>query len=165
MVANPTQAAEIMHRDVPSVSPDLLLSDVRHTLFETNHRSVPVVAGGRLVGIISRTDLGRVEELMASLDAEVSDAVEWADQEADGFEHPAPHPFAGFEDRTKCLRVRDAMRRQVITCAPSAPLAQVADEMVRHHVNQIVVVEKESPVGMVNSLDLVKLFHDLLVAK
>jgi predicted transcriptional regulator len=150
-------ARDVMSRDLITASPDQSLVEVRHTLIESRIGGAPVVSGGRLVGVISRSDLIRIEELVETLDAEVSDNEEWLDDQADGFEHPAPRRFEGFHARLKQLRVKDAMRSQVVTCAPETPIRELADEMIRQRVHRIVVVEKDRPVGIVSTLDIVEL--------
>ncbi len=99
----------------------------------------------------------RVEELVESLDEQVSGFEDWLETQADGFKHPAPQEFHGFLKRLQDLRVKDVMRGQVLTCTPDAPAPQLAEEMVRHHVHRIIVVEDERPVGIVSSLDLTAL--------
>ena len=54
-----TTVADIMTRDVISVSPETDVDAVAHLLASRRVRRVPVVAGGRLVGIVSRSDLVR----------------------------------------------------------------------------------------------------------
>lgn len=49
--------AEIMSRAVISVSPETSAEDVAHLLADRRVRRVPVLDGGRLVGIVSRSDL------------------------------------------------------------------------------------------------------------
>ena len=51
--------ADIMSRGVISVSPETDVDAVAHLLASRRVRRVPVVAGGRLVGIVSRSDLVR----------------------------------------------------------------------------------------------------------
>jgi CBS domain-containing protein len=53
------QAQDIMTRHVVSVSPDAALADVADILDTRAIKRVPVVEGGRLIGIISRADLLR----------------------------------------------------------------------------------------------------------
>lgn len=52
-----TVAAEVMTTAVISVSADTAIADVRHLLVERRIRRVPVLAAGRLVGIVSRGDV------------------------------------------------------------------------------------------------------------
>ncbi len=54
--AGPT-AADIMSPDVVSVTVDTDIESVRHLLIERRIKRVPVMDGGRLVGIVSRGDL------------------------------------------------------------------------------------------------------------
>ncbi|ACZ38538.1 CBS domain-containing protein [Sphaerobacter thermophilus] len=53
-------AADIMTRDVISVLEDALAEQVAGILTERNVRRVPVTSEGRLVGIVSRSDLVRL---------------------------------------------------------------------------------------------------------
>ncbi len=55
-------ARDIMSADVVSVTTDTDIASVRHLLIERHIKRVPVIDGGRLVGIVSRGDL---VELMA----------------------------------------------------------------------------------------------------
>lgn len=50
-------AAEVMTTAVISVTEDTDIADVRHLLVDRRIRRVPVLAGGRLVGIVSRGDV------------------------------------------------------------------------------------------------------------
>lgn len=50
-------AADVMTTSVVTVSPDTAVSDVRHLLVDRRIRRVPIVAGGELVGIVSRGDV------------------------------------------------------------------------------------------------------------
>lgn len=50
-------AGEVMTTAVVSVTEDTDISDVRHLLVDRRIRRVPVLAGGRLVGIVSRGDV------------------------------------------------------------------------------------------------------------
>lgn len=50
-------AAEVMSTAVISVSADTSIADVRQLLVERRIRRVPVLAAGRLVGIVSRGDV------------------------------------------------------------------------------------------------------------
>lgn len=50
-------AREVMTTAVVSVTEDTDVADVRHLLVDRRIRRVPVLAGGRLVGIVSRGDV------------------------------------------------------------------------------------------------------------
>ena len=149
-------AGDIMTRALLCARPDQALMEAESMLIERRIGGAPVVEAGRLVGVISRSDIARVEVLMLSLDGQVSDQLQWKVQ-ADGFEHSQGPEFAGFRERLGKLKVRDAMHREVITCHPDTPVAEVAATMVRQHMHRLIVVVQERPVGIVSSLDIVKL--------
>ncbi len=50
-------AEEVMTTSVITVSPETPVSDVRHLLVDRRIHRVPIVAGGELVGIVSRGDV------------------------------------------------------------------------------------------------------------
>ena len=52
-----TTAEDIMSRGLVSVTGDTHIEDVRHLLVDRRIRRVPVMAGGQIVGIVSRSDL------------------------------------------------------------------------------------------------------------
>jgi CBS domain-containing protein len=149
-------AQDIMRSNLITAEPGQSLVELRHLLIESDISGVPVVQEGRLVGVISRSDLVRVEELVESLDAEVS-GEHWQENQADGFRHSPPPTFAEFRRRLQDLKVKDAMRAQVVTCSPQTSVTNVAAEMVRHHVHRVVVVEGDKPLGIVSTLDIAAL--------
>ena len=52
-------AAQMMTADPRTVGPDDDVHDAAHVMVETGHNRIPVVQGGRLVGVISRADVVR----------------------------------------------------------------------------------------------------------
>jgi CBS domain-containing protein len=145
-----------MRSDLITAEPGQSLAELRHLLIESHISGVPVVDRGRLVGIVSRSDLVRVEELVEALDSEVSEE-SLMENHTDGFHHSDRESFQGFRRRLSGLKVKDAMRTQVLMCAPETPVTQVAAEMVKHRVHRIVVVDGEKPVGIVSTLDIAAL--------
>ena len=59
LVKRGATVADIMSRGVISVSPETDAEEVAHLLANRRVRRVPVLDGGRLVGIVSRSDLVR----------------------------------------------------------------------------------------------------------
>jgi CBS domain-containing protein len=57
--ARGTTVAEVMTRDVVTVGRDAPLAEIAHLMEERGIKRVPVVDGGKLVGIVSRLDLVR----------------------------------------------------------------------------------------------------------
>lgn len=151
-----TLAQDIMTKTLVSAHPEQPLGELELSLIEHRISGAPVVDHGRLVGVISRSDIARVEVLMESLDGLVSDQMRW-DAQADGFQHPVRPAYHGFRGRLENLAVRDAMHDQVITCQPHTPAGEIAAEMIRHHIHRVIVVEADQPVGVISSLDIVRL--------
>jgi CBS domain-containing protein len=52
-------AEQMMTADPRTVGPDDAVEDAAHVIVETGHNRIPVVEGGRLVGVISRADVVR----------------------------------------------------------------------------------------------------------
>jgi CBS domain-containing protein len=50
-------AADMMTRDPDAVGPDTTVRDAARLIHETGHNRLPVVDGGRLVGVVTRLDV------------------------------------------------------------------------------------------------------------
>jgi len=150
------QAKDIMRRTLISAHPNQPLMDVERRLIEAHISGMPVVEDDRLVGVISRSDIARVQVLTGALDGVVADEMQ-ADFQADGFQHAPTADYAGFRDRFGNLKVRDAMRTQVVTCRPDTSVTDLSAAMLRHHIHRMIVVDGEKLVGIISSLDLVEL--------
>ena len=150
------RAEEIMTRMLISATSGQSLAEADALLIEHRIGGVPVVDDGRLVGVLSRGDIARIQVLMNSLDGQVTDQLAWPDQ-ADGFQHANGSEFHGFQQMIGDLKVKDAMHDQPITCARDTPVNEVAEAMIRRHIHRVIVVDDDRPVGIISSLDLVKL--------
>jgi CBS domain-containing protein len=89
---------------------------------------LPVVdAGGRLVGVISQTDLVRVH-------ADEALRIQWT-----------------------ALRVSAVMSSPALTIDSTATVSEAAGAMEQHHVHRLVVVDAQRrPTGVLSTLDLVR---------
>jgi len=71
--------ADVMTRDPLALPPTALGSDILHTMLERRIGHVPVVEDGRLIGIVTQTDLTRYQAVSAALlvrDIAAAEAVE-----------------------------------------------------------------------------------------
>jgi CBS domain-containing protein len=57
-----------------------------------------------------------------------------------------------------CMKVKDAMNIDVITCKPDDPVSTLVDFFKNNHISGMPVVENEKVVGMVSETDILKLF-------
>lgn len=151
-------AREIMHPDPLCARPDESLAELSRRLVETRINGAPVVNDqGRLLGVVSRSDVIRVSVLYETLDRQVTDRLEPPDIHSEDFTNSLRETFHGFSDRLSKLTVRDVMRTQTIFCTPETTIAAVARQMIEEHIHRIVVVENNKPLGMISSLDIVRL--------
>lgn len=160
---NTTQAriaGEVMRRSLVFVRPDQKLSEAERLLVDHHISGMPVIENNKLVGMLSRSDLTRARVLADALEGQVRSELHWDETQADGFGHRDPERFEGMAQRSAALRVREVMRSQVVTCDVSTPIAKVAGLLLQHHIHRVIVVEADKPVGIISSLDLVKLLAD-----
>lgn len=150
-------AADIMRRSLVFVRPDQKLVEAERLLVDHRITGMPVIDVGKLVGIVSGSDVARARILADALDGQIRDELHWDETQADGFRHAEPEKFEGFSQRYENIRVRDVMRSQVVTCQLTTPIPQVAQLLLQHHIHRVIVVDGERPVGIISSLDLVKL--------
>jgi CBS domain-containing protein len=124
------RASDVMNAQVLAVRPDLTLAQVAAFLTRNEITGAPVVdASGRLVGVVSLTDIAQ------------SDSDEGR---------------AGAADR----RVSDIMTPTAYTISARTPVWRVARTMIAGRVHRLLVVRGRRVVGIVTSLDLLKLLAD-----
>lgn len=153
-------ARDIMHEKVRTISPDRTLPELEEAFLRERVSGFPVVDRGRLVGIVSRSDLVRqlcVERSVAEL---ISDYY----REALAFAEDPVESLASIAERVgqriEHLRVADVMIRRLITVPPDAPVAEVAQTLVEHRIHRVPVTDAGRLVGIVSSLDLARLIAE-----
>ncbi len=119
-----------------------------------------MVDAGRLVGIVSRSDVVR------QLCVEQSVAETLSDYYAD-LGRCASGPLESFQEigervgtRIERLRVKDVMIHELITASPEEPVRDVAATLLARRVHRLPVVDGGRLVGIVTSMDLVRLFAE-----
>jgi CBS domain-containing protein len=150
-------AGDVLHAAVTSVRPGDGLELAERLMVEQRLTGLPVIENGKLAGVISRSDVARVHVLAEALDGQIREELHWDETQADGFKHNDGEKFLGFKQRLEKVHVKDVMRSQVVTCAPETPVREVATLLVRNHIHRVFVVDKNQPLGVINSLDLVAL--------
>lgn len=125
------RVAELMESEVQTVPTDAVVNDAVVTLAESRITGLPVVdGGGRLVGVISTTDILASEE-----EAEDQTARE-----------------ALFE-RTF---VRDLMTPRPLTISPDADIKEAAQQMLYADVHRLFVTESERLLGVISTTDIMR---------
>lgn len=133
---------ERMSRPVISVAPETPIHDAL-ALFKKEHiRRAPVVKDGKLVGIISETDL-----LNAS---------------------PSPVSSLSIWEMNYLLSkvtVKQVMTRKVITVEEDTPIEEAARIMADKKIGGLPVLRGDKVVGIITETDLFKIFLELMGAR
>lgn len=125
------KVSELMQTDVQTVRPDVVVGDAVASLAESHITGLPVVdGGGRLVGVISTTDILASEEEVEDQDARQ----------------------ALFEGRL----VQDLMTPRPLTIATDVTVQEAAQHMLYAGVHRLFVVEHERVVGVLSTTDIVR---------
>jgi CBS domain-containing protein len=138
-----------MTKEVLSVSPETLVSDLAKTLVGKKISGVPVVdADGRLVGIVTQSDL-----VMRAQELELPPALNILD-----FHLYLQVPSHLFRKLEKMLgaTVADIMSPKPVTISPDTPVPRLAALMAKQKVHTLPVLEAGKIVGIIGKMDLVR---------
>lgn len=146
-----TKARDIMTEDVATVRSDASLLEALTIMRIRDVSGLPVVdAGGRVVGVLSERDVGRA----AVRRGEVS-------RIEGGLDLLLAYLLRKPEATLKKIReilgsepVARVMSRKVYSVPPDAPLETVVDELVKHRVHRLPVLEGGKLVGIVTRDDI-----------
>lgn len=135
---NKVPVSEIMTKNIHK----LKLSDELSTaesLFKKNHiRHLPVVDDGRIVGMLSYTDLLRIS---------FADAV---DEDGEGVETTVYDMFT----------IEQVMTKKVMSVTSKTSLKEVGDIFLTHEFHALPVVDNDNLVGIVTTTDMIRCFLD-----
>jgi len=126
-----------MTRDVVTVGPEESAARAWGLCRERNIRHLPVVEGGRLIGIVSDRDL-----------RDLSPPRDTPDQ----------------ENTLGWVRIRDVMSVEVVTAHPLDTIEHAARVIYEHKFNCLPVVADGELVGIITSSDLVRTLVELIGA-
>lgn len=155
----PITAADVMNPNVLMVQEDMTVEDLASFLVEREISGAPVVdAAGRLVGVVSVTDLAR----------SVAQGTDPADR-------PGPDFFVSewggtlsrdrieelrfgerLEERPE-MRVRDIMTPAIYSVDAETPIPEVAETLINDRIHRLLVTSTERVVGIVTTSDLLGL--------
>lgn len=134
---------ERMSKPVISVQPDMPIQEALNLMRREKIRRAPVVdKQGRLVGIVSETDL---------LHASPSDATSLSVWELNYL--------------ISKIKVQEVMSAEVLSVTPDTPVEAAARMMVDNAIGGMPVLRDHEVVGMITETDLFKLFLEMLGAR
>ena len=154
-------AEDVMQSKVRTVSPDMTLPDLERVFLETHINGFPVVEDGRLVGVVSHSDIVRklaTEQSYAEYESDYHSHI-GGFEEFDPVE-PLEQVAARAGARLGNTTVKDMMSRSPVTVSATEPLRDIARLMIERHIRRLPVVRDGRLIGVVASLDLVRLLAE-----
>lgn len=153
-------AADVMHVAVKTVPSTMTLADLEDELSRENVSGFPVVDSGQLVGVVSRSDvLQRI-----SSEREIAEKTSDFYFDETGFYEARMESWKDIADRVgerlEGLLVGDVMAKQLYTIAIDEPLKEIADRFIRHRIHRLPVTDQGTLVGIVTTMDLVRLIAE-----
>jgi CBS domain-containing protein len=146
---------DVMNPDIMTVTDEMTTEELARYLTEHEISGAPVVDdNGYLIGVVSMTDIGR----------------HVADQE---FEPSQSHGFyrdiadVTLEDlgqryvEERVATVRDVMTPVIHQVPAAATVTEAAQIMVREHIHRLVVTQGKEPVGIITSMDLLRVVAEM----
>jgi mannitol/fructose-specific phosphotransferase system IIA component (Ntr-type) len=133
--------ADLMTRDIITVSPEEPLKQVANIMFKHNFDGVPVVdSKGNLLGDVSCQEL-----------------IKWAlpDYKKLLTENPGLEPFEELLRRVDFMKVNDVINTSIITISETATLLEASMLIVTKQVDRVMVVKDGKLVGVISASDIV----------
>ena len=153
-------ARHVMQQRVHTVPPDMTLPDLEQQFSDHRVSGFPVVDKGRLVGVVSRSDIVQrllIEHYTATTTSDFyRDDTGFHEVPLESFEQMASRVGQSIES----LRVKDVMVPDPIKVSLDRPLVEVAQLFVEKHIHRVPVVQQDELVGIVSTVDLVRLIAD-----
>jgi CBS domain-containing protein len=168
---------DIMSSRVTTMDPEVGLRDAIALLIDQHVSGAPVVAGGRVLGVVTSTDILEFADAAPAVPALRTDQLEGEEQPEEWEEGEAP-PSAYFSEwwtdagadvaeRTERTdspewdvlaghTVAEVMTRRVCAVRPDASVAAAADYMLRAGVHRVLVVDEGQLTGILTTTDYVR---------
>lgn len=152
------KAREIMVGQVLHVSPELTLLELERQLAASRISGAPVVEHGKVVGIVSRSDIDRLLSDERTRAAAV--ATYYFDTDGPEDATPIRDPTTAALESLRTRVVRDIMTREVISVPPEESVVRIAELMRTRRIHRVLVIEDHQLCGLVSSLDIVSAVAD-----
>ena len=179
---------DIMTQDLVTVSPDLPLRSAMELLTSRHISGAPVVSRGKVIGVVSLTDLAEFAAATPGVPTSSPDAPEWGEIEGplDWLEgdEPAALYFAEMWDDAGAdvvermantasaewnaleeHTVGEAMTRKVLALAPETAVEQAAEVMRRAGIHRVLVIGDGELRGVVTTKDIANAVADQRLTK
>lgn len=154
MTHTPTRSVqELMSTDIMTVADDMTTDEVARYLIEHEISGAPVVdEQGHLIGVVSLSDIGR--NLAEPSNLGPSPSAVYDRDEGTGL---TLEDLGQRYVEERAVTARDVMTPAIHQVPVTASAAEVARRMLEQHVHRLVVTQGKQPVGIITSMDLLKL--------
>jgi CBS domain-containing protein len=156
--------AQVMRDAIKTVPSSMPLPIFEQQLLADGVSGYPVIDQGKLVGVISRSDVIR----QICTEREVAEKTSDFYFDESGFYEVPMTSFADISDRIgerlETLCVADVMVKHPLTVPMEMPIHDLAAKFISHRVHRFPVTDLGVLVGIVTTTDLVRLIADRRVA-
>lgn len=142
---------DVMNPDIMTVADDMTTGELMRFLNEREISGAPVVdSQGHFIGVVSMTDIAR----------HLSEPSEFVSAQEEFYRDRGDD--VTLEDFTqryveeRAVTVREVMTPVIHHVTATAPVAEAARIMVERHIHRLVVTQGKQPVGMITSMDLLR---------
>src|SRR5688572_19306175 len=144
---------DLMNPDVMTVADEMTTDELARYLIEREISGAPVVdSQGHLIGVVSMTDIGR--NMAEPSDFESSRTLGfYRDVAPDLTLDDAAERYV----QEEAVTVRDVMTPVIHQVSTTASVREAARIMVDHHIHRLVVTQGKEPVGIITSMDVLKM--------
>lgn len=157
--------ADVMQVAVKTVPSTMTLSELEEELVQAAVSGFPVVDEGKLVGVVSRSDV--VAKICDERDIATKtsdfyfDETEFYEAKMESFKDVADR----VGERLEGLLVKDMMVTSPHTVALDQTLSEAARRFIDHRVHRLPVTDRGTLVGIVTTMDLVRLIADKRIGR
>lgn len=176
----PPTLREVMTEEVVTVGPETTLRDAVEALRDAGVSGLPVVAGGKVVGVVSARDILEFEADAPGVPTEQPTQVEWGglEEEPDEWEEDEEPPAGFFTgmwpdvgadvlerfqevgapewDLLEEHVVAEVMTQRIRAMGPDREVADAAARMLEAGIHRVLVMEGERLLGIVSTMDIVR---------
>ena len=171
-----TKLCDLMTSDIITVTPETTLREALDVMVHEEVTGLPVMAGNRVVGVVSATDILEFEAGTPPVPAGRPYQVEWGGWEDVESREEAEEPATYYSDLWSDVGadvtarfgeptspewdllaqhpVADIMTRAICALPPDAIIQEAAAYMRRNGIHRVLVMKDERLVGLVTATDL-----------
>jgi len=169
---------DIMSTELVVVDPELSLRDLLELLANAHLGGAPVVAQGKVIGVVSLDDITSFQASLAPVPTDGAEEIGWDEEPPPGAVEGEDAAGAYFEDlwadagadvveRTEAVRgpewdllgehtVAEAMSRRLWTIGPEQTIRAAARRMRQRDIHRLLVMEGPRLVGIVTTSDVTR---------